>query len=229
MFIYLYDEKTKGYLGKSEADSNPEETKLQGKFVPLVPSNATLLAPPEYGENQIPVFEKGRWAIYPDYRGFYKVGKNLEVEAITEIRISGDIIVTRELAQEIQSNPAMFKISENKVVHKDEIEIMIEKISTQKEKFKTEFFKTSLGWIRRKVHMKDGSIKDFLSDFVLLIKAGLEMGQDVEIITYNEPDYKQDITDEYILSLQEIKTATVDFINECLLQTVKDFGLERSV
>lgn len=94
----------------------------------------------------------------------------------------------------------------------------------RKKLFKNEFFQTSLGWIRRKVNMKDGSTKDFLADLLLPIKAGLELGQKVVIITYKTPDFTIDYDEEYIISLQEKKEATVGFIQECLMQTVADFG-----
>lgn len=90
--------------------------------------------------------------------------------------------------------------------------------------FKEDFFLTSLGWIRRKVNMKDGTVKDFLSDLLLPIKAGLELGQKVIIITYKTPDFTIDFDEEYIISLQERKEATAVFIQECLMQTVADFG-----
>lgn len=90
--------------------------------------------------------------------------------------------------------------------------------------FNTEFFKTSLGWIRRKVSMKDGSQKDFLSDLLLQIKAGIELGQQVEIITYKLPDFTKSITEDYMHTLQEKKTATLDFVKECLMRTVADFS-----
>ena len=103
--------------------------------------------------------------------------------------------------------------------------IVAEKQAELREKqFKAEFFQTSLGWIRRKVNMKDGSIKDFLADLLLPIKAGLELGQKVEIITYKTPDFTLDYNEEYIISLQERKEATAGFIQECLMQTVADFG-----
>lgn len=95
--------------------------------------------------------------------------------------------------------------------------------------FEKEFFQTSLGWIRRKVTMKDGSQRDFLADLLPAIKAGIELGQNVEMITYKTPDYASEMTMEYIKSLQEIKTATIKFVQECLIQTVKDFGLESGV
>lgn len=94
----------------------------------------------------------------------------------------------------------------------------------RKERFNQQFFKTSLGWIRRTVTMKDGSKKDFLSDLLLQIKAGLELGQNVEIITYKEPDFSKVIDENYMQTLQEKKTATLEFVKECLMRTVSDFS-----
>ena len=99
----------------------------------------------------------------------------------------------------------------------------IEKAQKRQQIFEQEFFQTSLGWIRRKVNMQDGSKKDFLSDLLLQIKAGLELGQNVQIITYSLPDFTQEITEEYMLTLQTRKNATLQFIQECLMQTVADF------
>lgn len=99
-----------------------------------------------------------------------------------------------------------------------------EQAEAREKQFNNEFFQTSLGWIRRKVNMKDGSTKDFLADLLLPIKAGLELGQKVVIITYKTPDFTIDYDEEYIISLQEKKEATVGFIQECLMQTVADFG-----
>ena len=99
-----------------------------------------------------------------------------------------------------------------------------EQAEVREKQFNNEFFHTSLGWIRRKVNMKDGSTKDFLADLLLPIKAGLELGQKVIIITYKTPDFTIDYSEEYIISLQEKKEATAEFIQECLMQTVADFG-----
>lgn len=95
----------------------------------------------------------------------------------------------------------------------------------RKTKFEREFFETSLGWIRRNVTMIDGSKKDFLSDLLLQIKAGIELGQDVQIITYSLPDFSIEIDDEYMISLQTKKSATLAFVAECLQRTVQDFGI----
>ena len=100
-----------------------------------------------------------------------------------------------------------------------------EELVTQRENlFNQEFFQTSLGWIRRQVNMKDGSKKDFLSDLLLQIKAGLELGQSVEIITYKQPDFSEEINEAYMQTLQEKRTATLEFVKECLMRTVSDFN-----
>ena len=98
-------------------------------------------------------------------------------------------------------------------------------IQRRRRQFYKDFFQTSLGNIRRKVQMKDGTVKDFLSDLLLQIKAGIELGQNVEILTYETPDFTQELTNEYMLSLQERKNADLNFVRECLMQTVNDFGI----
>lgn len=99
-----------------------------------------------------------------------------------------------------------------------------EKIEERKNYFQTEFFSTSLGYIRRRVTMKDGTQKEFLTDLLPSIKLGLETGIEVNIITYRTPDFTKELTTEYMVSLQKIKQANMDFIKECLLQTAQDFG-----
>ena len=93
----------------------------------------------------------------------------------------------------------------------------------REEEFNNQFFNTSLGYIRRKVNMKDGSKKDFLSDILLQIKAGLELGNTIKRITYRLPDFSHELTEEYMESLQDRKVVTPQFIAECLQQTVRDF------
>lgn len=92
-----------------------------------------------------------------------------------------------------------------------------------KEGFNREFFNTSLGYIRRNVTMKNGAVKDFLSDLLPAISAGVNSGQNISIITYKEPDFNQDLTKEYMITLQENKNATLDFVQECFLQLSNDF------
>lgn len=90
--------------------------------------------------------------------------------------------------------------------------------------FEKEFFLTSLGYIRRKVSMASGDTKDFLSDLLPAISAGVQMGQQIPIITYSIPDFTKDFSIEYMESLQEIKFAAAEFVQECFLQLSKDFA-----
>lgn len=96
-----------------------------------------------------------------------------------------------------------------------------EQIQARKQQFNKDFFQTSLGYVRRKVSMATGETKDFLSDLLPTISMGVQMGQPVTIITYNEPDFTQDVTD--FTSLQEYKTVTAQFVQECFLQLSNDF------
>lgn len=77
------------------------------------------------------------------------------------------------------------------------------------EQFNKEFFNTSLGYIRRKVTMKDGSSKDFLTDIVPLLQVG------VQIITYSLNGTE--------LTQNTGVTVTENFINECKQQLFADF------
>ena len=127
-----------------------------------------------------------------------------------------------------ETSTAYYALAENEIMQDGkpivDLDYEKKKAEARENQFKNEFFQTSLGWIRRKVNMKDGSVKDFLSDLLLPIKAGLELGQKVVIITYKTPDFTIDYDEEYIISLQERKEATAGFIQECLMQTVADFG-----
>ena len=76
----------------------------------------------------------------------------------------------------------------------------------QQEQFQRDFFNTSLGYVRRKVHMLTGEVKDFLTDIVPRLKEG------VKIITYNI-DGTQNLNVE----------VTQQFINECDNQLLIDF------
>lgn len=72
-------------------------------------------------------------------------------------------------------------------------------------KLEREFFNTSLGYVKRKVNMQDGSKKDFLADILPLLQVG------IPILTYT------------IDGEQNKVTATEKFINECKQQMLKDF------
>lgn len=98
-----------------------------------------------------------------------------------------------------------------------------EKIQAKQTKFNQEFFLTSLGYIRRKVSMATGETKDFLSDLLPVISMGIQSGQTVPIITYRLPDFSQELTTEYLESLQTVQNVTTQFVQECFLQLSNDF------
>ena len=154
---------------------------------------------------------------------FYRVKEN-KVSDYADFEYAQDclctFLCTKKEYEEYKDN---YRVENGQIVQiSDKGEYLIKK---RQENFEKNFFETGLGWIRRKVTMKDGSSKDFLSDLLLSIKAGIELGQNVEIITYKTPDFTKELTNEYMKSLQEIKSATLEFISECLMQIVKDFGL----
>ena len=96
-----------------------------------------------------------------------------------------------------------------------------EQIEAKREQFNKDFFLTSLGFIRRKVTMKTGETKDFLSDLLPVISMGVQSGQAVTIIAYKEPDFTTDVVDWE--SLQEVKTVTAEFVQECFARLSSDF------
>ena len=144
--IYKYSGETKEYIGFEQAEKNPAESIKQGKFVPLVPANATLLEPPECEENQIQVYSRTieeqteidsetgeertiyesveNWTIEADYRkNFYKVDENLNVSKITTIgEQTGFMLVDKEIWEDIKINKDWYKITDNEIVKKSDEE-----------------------------------------------------------------------------------------------------------
>lgn len=96
-----------------------------------------------------------------------------------------------------------------------------EKAQERKEAFYREFFNTSLGCIRRKVTMADGSKKDFLSDLLPVISMAVNMNTPVSVIAYDEPDFTQDVEDW--TQYQHIVQVTAQFVQECFNQLQNDF------
>lgn len=87
------------------------------------------------------------------------------------------------------------------------------KAQEEQERIKQDFFNTSLGYVKRKVTMINGDVKDFLFD----IKPTLSVGN--PIITYNIDGTQN----RGVL-------VTEEFITECDKQIYRDFyGVEPSV
>lgn len=75
----------------------------------------------------------------------------------------------------------------------------------EEEEFNRKFFNTSLGYVSRDVHMKNGTIKDFLTDILPLLQVG------IPVLTY---------TRQYV---QNKVPCTEEFLDECKNQLIVDF------
>ncbi|EKE03678.1 MAG: hypothetical protein ACD_20C00169G0008 [uncultured bacterium] len=90
MKIYNYHPITREFISESTADESPLE-----KGVYLIPGNATKIAPPQAGENEIACFENGSWLIKTDFRGkIYYKKDTLEEIGISEIGMIPDKTMT---------------------------------------------------------------------------------------------------------------------------------------
>ena len=135
---------------------------------------------------------------------YYAFIKNNEIIGVGECPCSGDGLTAVEITKKTFGNIDHYKWDGSNVVLNTHYEE--EQAEKERQRFLKDFFNTSLGWVRRAVHMKDGSIKDFLSDILPLIQPG------VPIITYN------------IDGTQNLNVlVTEEFINECKQQVLIDF------
>lgn len=89
MLVYLYDGKTKEYIGAIPSELDREATKRTGKDVILMPANSTLLEPPTKKANTVVVFENEEWQLKADNRG--KTIINPTTEETKVVDCLGDI------------------------------------------------------------------------------------------------------------------------------------------
>lgn len=85
----------------------------------------------------------------------------------------------------------------------------------REEQFNKEFFPTSLGYISRTVHMKDGSLASFLKDILSSLAVGFP------VIAYDRPDFTIEKPD--MIQYQHFGTVTEQFLSECRNQFAIDF------
>ena len=114
-----------------------------------------------------------------------------------------NIEVSKEVYDEYSSDPLKYVYSEGEIILNPNYEE--EKQEQENEQFNKEFFNTSLGYVRRKVTMKDGSERNFLTDILPLLQVG------VPILTYT-----RELAQNKVL-------VTETFINECKQQLLNDF------
>lgn len=117
MKIYNYDFLTKEYIGESEASLDPQETKIQGKEVYLIPANATENMPPKSKTNEVVIYNNG-WQIMADFRGEYIVNEDLEPKIVEEIGNlpEGYIVITENQAQKILEDNLYYIIQDGQLV-----------------------------------------------------------------------------------------------------------------
>lgn len=75
MKVYHYD-KNGYYTGSTDARLDPEETKLAGQLVYLLPANATFSEPPATVAGQVPQWVNGAWALVTDPSQFVVFFRN---------------------------------------------------------------------------------------------------------------------------------------------------------
>ena len=209
MNLYNYDENTKEYLYTSVAEADPEETKIQGKFIPLIPANCTEIQIPTYNsDNQIPVFENDNWVIKPDYRkNYYKVNNNLNVEDIITIgEQEAYYIVDKATGEDIKQNSNWYKISSNNIVKKSGSEYEQEQAQARAKEFYTHFIKTSLGNYRLqpKGYANAQQAMDVTNTMAMAL-GGLTEQLVPLVIFYETPDFTkaEECTEEWLVAHQK--------------------------
>ena len=96
-----------------------------------------------------------------------------------------------------------------------------EKAEERERQFDREFFYTSLGYVRRTVHMNEGGEKDFLTALLPNLAIALNNGIQSPVLVYSRPDFTEEI---YDWTPYQTKTlVTPQFIQECFLQLSNDF------
>lgn len=204
MIIYNYDFLTKEYIGESQADLDPEETKQQGKDVYLIPACATEVKPPKAHANEVVIYEDG-WKIEADFRGKYIVNEDMEPQKVTEIGDlpEGYIIITDVQAVKIKNDPLYYIISDGHLVKNPNYEE--QKAQERREKFYSKFLATSKGNYRlqpRGYSNAQQSIDTINGNVNALGSLNEEIAQ--MVIFYPTPDFTdaEQCTEEWLIAHQ---------------------------
>lgn len=134
-----------------------------------------------------------------------------------------DVPISEELCNDYIKTPDKYMWNgEDIIINPDYEQIQTDK---RREQFNKEFFLTSLGWIRRKPTLADGTEDDFLNNDLPLLAIGLMTGSNPVLpIAYQLPDFTQELTTEYMESLQiKNQPITQQFIAECSAVKMRDF------
>lgn len=117
MLVYNYDKFTKEYTGYEEAALNPEESKIQGHDVYLIPANATDVKPPKTAEHETVLYNNG-WEKVADYRNEYIVNDDMQPFKYDKLGNlpEGYICITEAQAKKIQEDDLYYVISDGKLI-----------------------------------------------------------------------------------------------------------------
>ena len=207
MKIYFYNPITFEYLYSEDATLDPAEWEINHQEVYLIPADATTAKPPKTAANQVAVYDvkNGGWNKEPDYRGLYAINETMHPALISVIGAlpAGYIAITEAEALKLLEDELYYIFQNGQLIVNPNYEE--DKKAKEEALFNAEFFNTSLGYVRRKVTMKDGTTRDFLADILALLQPG------VQILTYTK-DLKQ----------RQV-SVTEQFINECKQQMLVDF------
>jgi len=211
MNIYSYNGTTGEYIGFSEAYADPLESKKQGMFIPIIPANSTTVAPPEFGENQIPVFQNGVWNIIPDYRGQKQV--NILTREITEVKNPGELepefqLVSEELADDLQKNPNKYEVIDGHLMDISNGEKYKQALAENNERYwNKKFIQTKYGWL--KINTDSGTILSVLSSMEVIVKMKGSLPAN-SISFYSTPDFTKELSEEYLDTLK-FRNEEMDF------------------
>ena len=134
---------------------------------------------------------------------FYRIKENIIFD-YADYKYAEDCLETDIITQ------AELDADKRKVIIQDGILVLNPNYEEEKEaekeaEFNHQFFHTTLGYVRRNVTMKDGSVKSFLTDILPMLVVG------VPILVYDRE-----------LNQTRVQVTEV-FINECKQQLYKDF------
>lgn len=121
--VYYYDNE--GYFTVTEpAYLNVEETEKQGKDVYYCPESATLIEPPEIGENEILHFDGVKWNIVKNYKWQYEINENMELKAIDHYGEpdEGYYLITKEEYDKIIQDRDYYILENGKLVENPDYE-----------------------------------------------------------------------------------------------------------
>lgn len=137
MLVYFYDKDTKEYLFSETAQKDPEETKVQGRFVPLIPQYSTLSVPPIVGQNRIAVYnlQDKIWEEKEDYRkGYFVIDEHFDIHEIKTIGRPEGCIINEETANAVLENRDYFKFVDGVLKRKTKAEYEAEQAEKEKER-----------------------------------------------------------------------------------------------